>query len=1180
MEFKKLKKITSILLAVILVFGIAATGFAASPEDVVVEEVTAEAVAQTVAEEPAAPAAEEPAATVQATTNDIVVTGTVVDTSTAAPLPAGITAASFEVVDVTTTTIVPVAATVDSFTNATGAYQFTIAAANATAGNKYALRLKSTSLEGRQYAMQTAPELAVVDQVAAQPAGVFNITSTANATVTLRVTGGNSVIPFVDVNVDGISPFMTSTEETNANGLVIFTPKVAGVIGTVTFKVAGGNFVDGYYLDSELTTTLLPSATPVNFPLTAAPTKEQISISGLANRTVADTTPANTTLFTAKASSAVTGVDYLYKWEYLLPGALSVWTPVPAAEIVDLADGSTTLKNSTAIAGNAIFVNNAQFRLSAQPKLTTTGVYTTFSSDRPFATSGLVNFSTVVGHKIKGTISNGVIGITGVNPTKINVYDKALYVAGTKTAVGNVTVTGAEFEVTNVPNGNYVIVLDDIDGPPAYKGTSKEVVVNFTQSTAQTLSGVVLNVTAADAIKISAQPQNVTLNENDPAPTFSATATRTDGETDFNYQWQLSKDGGKTYTDIAGAASPPAGAAAITPYPVPTNVTAAMNGNMYRVKIVAGTFTTYTDAAILRVRAFAPVTSVSIPASLESVVGRSLEIKPTVRGTSPTYTWFIKRGDTANWSQIPNSAPFAVDSTTGKLTIAAGTIQATWAGYQFKLEASNITPASNPQVTNKVESNASTLAIVPATPISIKTDVKDVTGIINRQAVFSVELAGTAPYMVAWQYSVNGGATWLPSTLSNTESTTAVNTFSVPGALGVGSAGQVLARARIQNKELTQTVWSSIGTLTSVSNAVTLGFAKNPTSQDVVAGREFELDATASGSAPFYYRWQKKAATDTVWSDVAGAAWTTESKFEAATAVSISDSGTQYRALVTSDTATVGALPTGDTVVASTTVAASTPATITVVPFEALSIKTQPADAIAAADATAKFSVEAAGSAPYTYLWMVSKDKGATYTEISDSNVATYETAKLTADMEGWMYKVVVSNEEGDEVTSSAATLSVISGIHITGPTSVYPGEKLQLEAVLTPETSTAKVVWSIAAVNADKASVDQNGLVTAKDNGILNVTATVEGTDIKASYKIRISDKLYVNGGGERPWFTQLPIGPTATVKTSSNAITVDDRKIVKVNRRAKNGQRVTVTATYPNTRTTTWSFTLVVVK
>ncbi len=70
MEMKKMKKIVSLLLAAVLVFGLAATGFAAAPEEVVLEEVTAESAtapevdAPVVEEAPVAEAAaeEEPVA--------------------------------------------------------------------------------------------------------------------------------------------------------------------------------------------------------------------------------------------------------------------------------------------------------------------------------------------------------------------------------------------------------------------------------------------------------------------------------------------------------------------------------------------------------------------------------------------------------------------------------------------------------------------------------------------------------------------------------------------------------------------------------------------------------------------------------------------------------------------------------------------------------------------------------------------------------------------------------------------------------------------------------------------------------------------------------------------------------------------------------------------------------------
>ena len=97
-----------------------------------------------------------------------------------------------------------------------------------------------------------------------------------------------------------------------------------------------------------------------------------------------------------------------------------------------------------------------------------------------------------------------------------------------------------------------------------------------------------------------------------------------------------------------------------------------------------------------------------------------------------------------------------------------------------------------------------------------------------------------------------------------------------------------------------------------------------------------------------------------------------------------------------------------------------------------VTISVQPADASVTAPATATFSVTASvttGTGTIAYQWQLSTDSGASFSNISGANSASYTTPATTAgtlDEDGYQYRVKLTTDTGaDEVVSTAATLTV-----------------------------------------------------------------------------------------------------------------------------------------------------------
>jgi hypothetical protein len=141
--------------------------------------------------------------------------------------------------------------------------------------------------------------------------------------------------------------------------------------------------------------------------------------------------------------------------------------------------------------------------------------------------------------------------------------------------------------------------------------------------------------------------------------TFTVAATVASGGSSLAYQWQVSVDGGVTYSNVGGGTS-----ATLTL----TNVTQAMSGNRYRAVVtnVPCATTATSTAATLTVIPL-PVVSISSPV-LQLVPGRTT----TITGTSNP------AAAAGGWAWTLNGGPIAGTSNTQTVNIdGVGTYQAT-----------------------------------------------------------------------------------------------------------------------------------------------------------------------------------------------------------------------------------------------------------------------------------------------------------------------------------------------------------------------------------------------------------------------------------------------------------------------------------------------------------------------
>ena len=177
---------------------------------------------------------------------------------------------------------------------------------------------------------------------------------------------------------------------------------------------------------------------------------------------------------------------------------------------------------------------------------------------------------------------------------------------------------------TGNPNGTWnLYVVDDASGDIGVL-TGWSITFN-TNTVSCTGPSATATVTVHLPITITQHPQNRTACAGDNV-TFTATATGTVQ----SYQWQVSTNGGVTWTNV-GAASPTGNTLTLT------GVTTAMNNNRYRVVVSsAGCGPTNSNAAILTVN---PLPTVSLTASPYTQLRPGMVTTLTVTSTPAAASW-------------------------------------------------------------------------------------------------------------------------------------------------------------------------------------------------------------------------------------------------------------------------------------------------------------------------------------------------------------------------------------------------------------------------------------------------------------------------------------------------------------------------------------------------------------
>jgi len=483
-------------------------------------------------------------------------------------------------------------------------------------------------------------------------------------------------------------------------------------------------------------------------------------------------------------------------------------------------------------------------------------------------------------------------------------------------------------------------------------------------------------------LTISSQPADVSIISGQTA-TFSVTAASTD-DVPLEYQWEESSDNGSTWTTMIGETNATLSLSGIqTP--------AGNTGYQYRVQVssTSAVNTPLTsDVAILTVTQG----SITVDTQLTNqTVNEGTDATFTVAmstnsGLSITYLWERSDDQGSTWTAVAGE-------TSSSLTVS-GTTYADDNDDYYRVTGS--IPGLGSVVANAV------ILTVQRT-LAIDTQPTDQTVYDTQNVTFSVATtvsSGTATYQ--WQESTDSGSTWTPITgavnnsytISNVATSASGNQYRVVVSL-VGSAGDITSNA---------------ASLT-VNVRPTIAIVSQPQDQTRYQpdAANFTVTANASDASVVTYQWEKSDDNGNTWTPLVGE--TTNSYTTPAT-VTANDNGDQYRVIISHPAATNSPIT-------------SDVATLTVL-TPVITFTQQPQSVSTTAGVPVTFTANASVTSNRTinYLWQVSSNQGATWTDIP-SSISNNLSVTGDSTNNGYYYRLSAQSEGAAVAYSNAAILTL-----------------------------------------------------------------------------------------------------------------------------------------------------------
>lgn len=562
-----------------------------------------------------------------------------------------------------------------------------------------------------------------------------------------------------------------------------------------------------------------------------------------------------------------------------------------------------------------------------------------------------------------------------------------------------------------------------------------------------------LTVNAATVITVQ-PPPTVTVCAPTPV-TIPVTATGTS----LTYQWQLSTNGGATWSNLVNGA-PYSG---VTTASITINPTAAsMNGYQYRCVINSSCGSLNSNVTVLTVNA-APAITVQ-PTNVSSCAGNLATFSVTATGTGLTYQWQESTNGGGTWNNLTNVAPYS------NVTTATLSINPTALGmntYQYRCIVTGTCPSA-------ATSNAAILTVGAA--MAITGQPVNSTVCAGQNTSFSITTSGTV-LGYQWQESINGGGTWNNITNGGVYGGATTATLALTGVT-----------AGMNNNQYRCVINGNCANINSTAGILTVNTPPAVTSQPansticVSQTTSFAVVATGAGLT---YQWQESTTG-------CGGPW-----------ANVTNGGVYSGA--TSATLTLTGVPTGMSGYGYRCIVTGTCAPLTTTSNcglltvnSAVNISSQPVSSTVCAGQNTSFIVAATGSG-LTYQWQESINGGGTWNNIANGGVysgattATLTLTGVTAVMNNNQYRCVVSGGAGcTSATSTAAVLTVNTAPNITTQpvnSTICATQNTSFSVVATGTAITYQWQESTAGCAGPWTNIANGGVYSGATTATLNIT-------------------------------------------------------------------------------------------
>ncbi|MBP6022608.1 hypothetical protein [Ferruginibacter sp.] len=442
-------------------------------------------------------------------------------------------------------------------------------------------------------------------------------------------------------------------------------------------------------------------------PLTATSTSAILTVNALTNISSQPTPVTICANANTSFSVAATGTALTYQWQVSTNGGVSF------SNLSNGAPYSTVTTNTLNITAATTTLNTYQYRCVISglctPVNSTATVLTVNAA--PTVTTQPANTSICAGNNVSFSVGAVGAGLT---------YQWQLSTDGgvTFNNIGGATAVTYSFVALLAQNNNqYRCVVSGTCTPAA---TSAAAILSV---------GTTLIINSQPAAAIVCAGANTAYSVN-----VSGTVT---------YQWQVSTDGGITYTNITnGGIYSNATTATLTL----TGVPATANNNLYRCAVSGSCPTINSNSAILTVNT-SPSFTTQPAASSTICAAQNTSFTVAAVGTAVTYQWQVSTNGGVTFANLTNGGVYN-NVTTTTLSITGAT--AAMNTYKYRCIANGTCAPYD-------SSSIATLTV--HTPVAVSTNPTGTTVCENSNASFTVVASGTTP-SYQWQVSTDGGATY------------------------------------------------------------------------------------------------------------------------------------------------------------------------------------------------------------------------------------------------------------------------------------------------------------------------------------------------------------------------------------------------------------------------------------